>query len=235
MEQDIAKILSYEIRKELADRYFGFRKVIEEDKQALDEQVRFQTITIEQQICLDLVRIYILLKDKELIDKFLSLVGLAEDMYYDQYVVESPTIRQRVFETVKVRGFTKAGRFVNLILDSYDSLVTHVENYRDKFGELQQSQETIEEEIKLFYQKNDLGNIMGFLRSLDSSEADKSSIGAGGGLCNIDELEKKMRVEPPQPICQLLPLIPPLVPLRQIRKKLKNLAKQAYKIQKQEP
>ncbi len=234
MEQDIAKILSYEIRKELADRYFGFRKLIEEDKQALDEQVRFQTITIEQQICLDLVRIYILLKDKELIDKFLDLTGLAEDMYYDQYVIESPTIRQRVFATVKARGLTKAGRFVNLVLDSYDRLVAHVEKYREKFGELLESQETIEEEIRLFYQKNDLGNIMGFLRSLDTAGIDKASLEAGGGLSSTEELEKKLRVEPPRPIGQLLPLIPPLVPLRQIRKKLKNLAKQAYKLQKQE-
>ena len=35
MEHDIAKVLSYEIKKELADRYFGFRKIIEDDKEDL--------------------------------------------------------------------------------------------------------------------------------------------------------------------------------------------------------
>lgn len=235
MEPDIAKILSYEIRKELADKYFGFRKLIEEDKQALEEQVRFQAITIEQKICLDLVRIYMLLKDKKLIDAFLAMTGLDEDIYYDPYIVESTTIRQRVFKGVKARGFTQAGRYVNLVLDSYERLFDHVEKYQEKFGELLESQETIEEEIKLFYQKHDLGNIMGFLRSLDYGESAQSGLGTGGGIGSTEALEEKMRVEPPQPISQILPIIPPLMPLHRIRKPLKKLAKQAYKLQKEEP
>ena len=234
MEPDIAKILSYEIRKELADRYFGFRKLIEEDKQALGDQVRRYTITIEQQICLDLVRIYILLKDKILIDAFLEITGLDEEIYYDPYIVESPTIRQRVFQEIKARGFTQSSRFVNLLLDSYSSLVDHVERYGDKFWELLESQETIEEEIKLFYQKHDLGNIMGFLRSMETGSSASSVMDTGVGVGSSKELEKKMRLEPPQPISQLLPIIPPLVPLQRIKKPLKRLAKQAYRLQKQE-
>lgn len=234
MEPDIAKILSYEIRKELADRYFGFRKLIEEDKQALGDQVRQYTVTIEQQICLDLVRIYILLKDKKLIDTFLEITGLDEGIYYDPYIVESPTIRQRVFQGIKARGFTKGSRFVNLLLDSYASLVDHVEKYRKKFGELLESQETIEEEIKLFYQKHDLGNIMGFLRSMDAGDSAPSVMDTGVGVGSSKELEKKMRLEPPQPISQVLPIIPPLVPAHLIKKPLKRLAKQAFRSQKEE-
>lgn len=230
MEPDISKFLSYEIKKELADRYFGFRKLIEEDKQSLDKRIRLYTATIEQRICLDLVRIYILLKDKELIDVFLDLTGLDEEIFYDPYVVDSPTIRQRVFKGVKARGFTRSGRFINLVLDSYAALNEHVERYRKKFGELLEDQETIEEEVKLFHQKHDIGNIMGFLRSLNFSASKYSSMDSDAGIGSSKELEEKMRLKPPMPLEQTMPIIPQLVPLSHIRKQLKKLAKQAYRL-----
>jgi hypothetical protein len=230
MEHDIAKVLSYEIKKELADRYFGFRKIIEDDKEDLDRQIRQQALTVEQQICLDLVRIYILLRDDDLIEEFVGLIGLSKEFFYDPYLLESPTIRARVFTGIKVKGFTMKGRFKNLILNSYETLVAHVERYRTNFGELIEERETIAEEIKLFYQKNDLGNIMTFLRSMDSSSSvggnplEASSVGLGGS----SELEEKMRVAPPAPIEQSLPIIPSLPDLKSIKKKLKVLASTAY-------
>ncbi|HIJ79728.1 MAG: hypothetical protein OEY01_13415 [Desulfobulbaceae bacterium] len=230
MEHDIAKVLSYEIKKELADRYFGFRKLIEEDKEDLDRQIRQHSLTVEQKICLDLVRIYILLRDDDLVEEFLGLVGLTKEFFYDPYLLESPTIRARVFSGVKVKGFTMKGRFTNLILSSYETLVEHVERYRKNFGELLAERQTIAEEINLFYQKNDLGNIMTFLRSMDSSASvggnplENSRVGFGG----TGDLEEKMRVAPPAPIEQSLPIIPGLPELKGIKKKLKGLAAAAY-------
>lgn len=235
MEPDIAKILSYEIKKELADRYFGFRKLIEQDKEALDRQIRQQTLTVEQQICLDLVRIYILLRDEQLIEEFLHLTGLRKKMFYDPYVINSPSIRKRVFEGVRAAGLTMAVRFRNLLFNSYETLVEHVTLYRQNFGELLEERATIEEEIKLFYHKHDLGNIMTFLRSLDSSvPVGSGSLGGDTGLSSTRDLEERLRLVPPAPIEQSLPIIPPLVPLRRIRKPLKQLASRAYRLRKQE-
>lgn len=39
MTSDISNFLNYEIKKELADRYFGFRKLIEEDKALLAKDI----------------------------------------------------------------------------------------------------------------------------------------------------------------------------------------------------
>ncbi|MGV1100451.1 hypothetical protein ACUUL3_13710 [Thiovibrio sp. JS02] len=229
METDIAKVLAYEVKKELADRYFGFRKVIEENKEELDRQIREQSFTVEQQICLDLVRIYILLRDEDLIRDFLKLAGLTEKIFYDPYLLESPTIRKRVFAGVRAAGFTMRARFKNLILNSYETLVRHVTVYREKFGDLQEERETIEEEIKLFYRKHDLGNIMTFLRSLDApASVGGNSLDGGLGLSSVGDLEERMRVHPPAPIEKSLPIVPPLLPLRRIRRPLKNLAYEAY-------
>jgi len=230
METDIAKVLAYEIKKELADRYFGFRKVIEENKEALDRQIREQTFTAEQQICLDLVRIYILLRDEDLIREFLSLAGLKEKIFFDPYLLESPTIRKRVFAGVRAHGFTMRARFKNLVLNSYETLVHHVAVYRERFGDLIEERETIEEEINLFYRKHDLGNIMTFLRTLDGNPSlGGSSLDGGLGVSSAGALEEKMRVHPPDPIEKSLPIVPPLLPLRRIRRPLKNLSYEAYR------
>jgi len=227
MEEDIAKVLSYEIKKELAERYFGFRKLIEEDKEELARELHFSSITVEHKIIQDLVRLYILLQDESLIREFLDLSGLGKKIFFDPYLLKSPTIRKKVFEKVKTRGLTQSGRFKNLVLDCYEMLVIHVDSYREKYAELLESRAIIEEEIKLFYQKNDIGNIMSFLRSLDSTGSSSSSLDGGIQTDFSGSMEKKMRLKPPKAIEESMPVIPPLVPLSRIKSKLKQLANKA--------
>lgn len=226
MDADIAKVLSYEIRKEVADRYFGFRKLIEEDSQDLQRKLRHQSRTGEQAVGHALVRLYILLGDEGLIQEFLRIIGLQEQIFYDPYLLESPTLRARALEGMRARGFTRAGRFRNLLLDSYSLLEESVDSYRAHFDELEENLETIKEEIKIFYRKNDLGNIMNFFRSMDGGYDSPLHLEVQGGA--TDKLEATMRIEPPSPIEQTLPLIPPLMPLKSVKKQLKSLAARAF-------
>jgi hypothetical protein len=227
MDVDISKVLAYEIKKEIADRYFGFRKLIEEDKDVLARLIHKQSITTEQKIVIDLARIYTILQDRTLIERFLDLSGLEEAIFYDDYMTTSTTIRERVFAGVKARGFTRKGRFENLLLGCYQLLVKHVDLYREKVSELQENRELISEEIKLFYRKNDIGSILGFLRSLDDS-GNGAMTGPADPRGNA-VLKKKMEVNPPPPIESFLPILPSLVPLPQIRREMKNLAEDALK------
>jgi hypothetical protein len=224
MEPDIAKVLSYEIKKELADRYFGFRKLIEDDKESFAREVRHCTVTLEQKIGLDLARIYILLHDEELIRRFLVLTGLEEEIFYDPYLLESATIRERVFESTRSHGFTRRGRFVNLVLDGYRTLEWHVAKYREQFGRLSEELQTIQEEITVFYRKNNLGSIMNLLRNLNAPASGGDFFGGGPSEAH----EEKLRIEPPAPLEQQLPILPPLASLAEIRRPLKKLAREAY-------
>jgi hypothetical protein len=219
--------MAYEIKKEIADRYFGFRKLIEDDKTDLTEKIKQHSFIIEKRISFDLIRIYILLKAEDLIHIFLDVAGLEEKLFYDSYLTESSVIKDRVFEGVRLRGLTRTGCFKNMVFDGYERLETHVDQYREKFEELMDLQDTINEEIKLFYRNNDLGTIMGFLRSL----GDSSVCGAMEGGMEVGMamgLEEKMRIEKPLPIEHYLPVIPPLVPLETIRGEMKKLTDRAY-------
>ncbi|MDD3619277.1 MAG: hypothetical protein RBR09_05315 [Desulfobulbaceae bacterium] len=232
MQDDITDILALEVKKEMAERYFGFRKLIEEDIKEFDDQVLASFLRLEQQIGFNLVRLYILLKDEKLIHEFFQSAGLEQLIFYDPYLTESPTIRKSVLAGLRLRGFTRAGRFRNLILDIYAELVRDVESYHKNLATLSTERDNIAEEIRQFYYKHDLGTMMDFLRRLDGG--DMHSAGGMVGVITPETgtgLEQKMKVEPPPPVDELLPIIPSLTPPAEIKRPLKKIIAAAYRLQ----
>lgn len=224
---DISDVLAYEIKKEIADRYFGFRKLIEEDKLDFLAKAKQYSLILEKRISFDLIRIYILLQQEELIGSFLSLTGIPKDLFYDPYLTQSATIRERVFGGVHLHGLTHSGRFKNLFLDSYERLESTVGQYRAKIEELREQQEDINEEIKVFYQKNDLGTIMGFLQTL-GDKSKMSGMEGGMEIGMAQALEHKMQIEPQLPVENYLPMLPPLPQLSSIKGELKKMISKAF-------
>jgi hypothetical protein len=231
MQDDINKILTLEVKKEMADRYFGFRKLIEEDIQDYNDQVLASHARLEQKIGFDLVRLYILLKDESLIHEFFQLAGLDQLIFYDVYMLESPTIRKRVFTDQKVRGLTRARRFRNMVFDAYQTLAEDIDDYRRNMMKLAEERETIAEEIRQFYKKHDLGTMMDFLRGLEGEGVYTSGSMSGGLVPKTGQnLDEKMEVKPPPPVDELLMDIPPVAPLAKIRKDLKKIVDRAYRL-----
>ncbi len=229
---DITEILAFEVKKEMADRYFGFRKRIEDDTVAYSERLALSSLELENKIGFALIRIYILLGRETLISSFLSLVGLPRDFFYDRYILESPTIRKRVFTGIAYRGLTWKRGFRNMFYDTYDNLAAYIDEYRKTVTELTEEQETIREQINLFYRKNDIDSIMNFIRRLDNPEpgilSNMQSAGNGGPG---QSLSGQMRLHPPLPACEVLPTIAPLPPQKTIQRELKQLVKSAMEEQ----
>jgi len=223
---DIEDVLAFQVKKELADRYFGFRKLIEEDKLDFSEKTRQYSLILEKRIRFDLIRIHLLLQQEELVLAFFTLTGLPAPLFYDSSLTQSNTLRERVFTGVRLHGLTQAGRFKNLIFDCYERLEAHMEQYREKFEELKEYREDINVEIKNFHRNNDLGSIMGFLRQLNDPNRSGSM---EGGLENgiFENLDSKMRIEPELPVEHFLPFLPPLPELNSIRPELKELSERA--------
>lgn len=220
-------MLSSEIKQDIAERYFGFRKLIEEDKLDLNGKISHYSFILEKRISFDLVRIYVLLKDEDLISSFLRLCNLNEELFYDPYLTESPSIAKRVLAFQHFHGLTGAWRFKNYIFECYENLTFHVKMYHEKLRELEKERGALIEEIEAFYKKNDISAILGFLHSLNNVDAFGSM--QGGMETGLAEgLEKKLRIEQPLPIEHFLPPIPELKPLSEIRGGFKKLIKRAY-------
>jgi len=232
MVQDIETMLAYEVKKEIADRYFGFRKLIEENIEDYDNQIVVTFRKLEQKIGFDLVRLYILLKDERVIHDFFHVTGLTERLFFDPYLAESRTIRKRVFTGVTAHGLTRKSRFRNMVLETYQALGEHVESYRERVERLNEEQQTIAEEIKIFYRNNDLSTIMSFLRGLGGSSSYKAGAMEGGLTPNTGgKLDQKIHFQAPDPVENLLPVLPEIQPYKEIKSELRNIIDKAYLVQ----
>ena len=226
---DLNTTLAFEVKKEIADRYFGFRKIIEEDTNAYQKNIIAGAMELEEKIGFDLVRLYVLLQDNSLINDLFRITGLGEILFYDQYISKSPTIRKRVLADFPVHGLTRKWRFQNMFFDIYDLLEQDVADYRERILELAADQETIKEEINLFYQKNDISGIMLFLRGMDGTTPGSSGPMAGAiDTDNAITMEQKMRLQPPGPVEKFLPILSPVPPAKKIQNELKRLVDTAF-------
>ena len=112
------------------------------------------------------------------------------------------------------------------MLDCYERLEVHVTEYRSRFDELKKYREEINEEIEAFYRKNDLGSIMGFLKTLgDPNKAGSMEGGMEMGMAQ--SMEAKLRIEPQLPPEHYLPLIQSLPALASIKGELKTIIRAA--------
>ena len=227
--EDISTILAFEVKKELADRYFGFRKIIEEDTAAYRQQVLASSLKLENEIGVDLVEIYTLLQRETLIEQFLDNCDFKDKLFFDNYVHIKPTKKQKLFSCRNIRGFTRKGRIRNTLLDSYQSLFQHVTDYNVSIKNLCSKHDTIKEQINIFYKKNDLSGIMQFLGSIDggSSQA-RSTLAVHSQPMSYNSMEEKMRLTPPAYVNELLPELPTIPTCKQIKKKLIKLADLSY-------
>ncbi len=229
---DISKALALEVKKEIADRYFGFRKQIENDTSAYLAKIAETALNLENNVGFDLIRIYSLLQGDHLINEFIRLTGFESKFFFDSYVNNSPTIRKRVFASRSIRGFTGKRRFKNLFYDTYEELYTNIHEFHETMDELTEEYEVIEEQIKIFYRKNDICMIMQFFRSFDNLSFGKLDLSTQEE-CSVQsgDLEKKLRIVPPPPAVELLPDIPIIPQLHTIKPELEGLINKAFDCQ----
>ncbi len=226
--EDITEFLAFEVKKEMADRYFGFRKRIEDDSAAYTQRLALSSLDLENRIGFSLIRLYILLHRERLIFSFIDLVGLPKEFFYDPYIIASPTIRKRLFAGKKCHGLSWKRRFFNMFYDSYQQLAEEIDTYHDVLSELTEEQETIREQINLFYRKNDIDSIMSFIRRLETPDTGMAEMMQTGAVVAPGQsLEGKLRLHPPLPACEVLPDIPALPELKAIMPQLKRLLQAA--------
>ena len=234
MEQDIGKALTYQIKREIAERYFGYRKIIEEDRHALEAMIRDLRFLYEQKIGRDIVRIYVLLRDPDLIDEFLRFAGWEDRPFFDKYVAESATIMEQIFKDMEIHGWKSHSRFTNLFLDSYERLYLDTFEYRKKLDEVLEEAKIIDEEIRQFKEKFSLEEIMSFLRTLDRRDDLTGVLGENLSEGKVEELPSRLDLAPVGDLEKLLPRVPELPVPNKAKSSLKNLANRTIKAHKEE-
>ncbi len=226
--EDINTFLAFEIKKEIAERYFGFRKIIEEDTHSYRINILHSSLDLENKIGIDLVRIFALFHSNELIQAFFHLVKLPERLFLDSHLNRSIRIKKNIFKGQTFRGITRKSCLKNMVFDIYKQLYIHINEYQDTLKKLSKDQATIREQINLFYKKNDISSILHFLNSLEGNPQSLSShVQSDPGHSFGQNLNDKMRIHPPPEVEDLLPVIPSIPPFKNMRTSLKRLASAA--------
>jgi len=225
---DITKVLAYEIKKDIANRYFGFRKQIEtESKQYLKslEEADKQYLT---GIKTDLQRMQCLLAKEDIFHSFLAYIGMPDSIAD----ISSPSDARQwrtLFEGLKGQGFTRWRRYRNLVYQVYSSLIVNIDHYREIFTKLSEEHEELCAEIDRFSRKNDLSGILTFLREIDNPDGPQSAVlradsaGLAGG-----SMEQDLRIVPPPPVTTGMYALPQLPSLATAKPTLKDLAGRAF-------
>jgi hypothetical protein len=227
--EDFTKALTYEIKQDIANRYFGFRKRIETESSQYCEKLRSANQEYAAGIKMDMQRMGCLLKKDHLLRSFIKYTGLPETIGCYCGNLQSPAQWQLLFTDLKGEGLTRGRRYRNLMYKVYRSLTGNIAAYRKIFLELKEEHEDICREIDRFYRKNDLSYILNFLREIDNPDGVHSGIlqaDRAGIACQ--NMERELRLAPPPAVTTSMHLLIALPTLEEAKPTLINLGKQAY-------
>lgn len=212
---DLTNAIAFEVKQEIADRYFGMRTRIEAHSRQYFERLQQTDQTLTVAIGLDLLRMRAIFAAPELFHAFLTLIDLTtEDAISLCTRPSPPPTNSELFQQLRCRGLTRRQRLRSLFNLVYCSLAKNIAAYHQEALLLQQEHEEICSEIEKFERQNDLTDILCFLRTLDCHETDRRRhLHAEGGVGQKNDLEVALRlVPPPAPFAVLLQLrlLPPL-------------------------
>ncbi len=230
MSHDIDKALAYQVKKEIAQRYFRLRKLIEDDSTNLQKLIKRLNEIYQNDIKKSLLRIYSLLIDEELIKEFILKLGLTHIPFLKEFKNLSYEEKKKLLKDIEGGGWFKIGRHSNKILKSYEDFYRKWQKYFDLREEVFDELAIVKEEIEHFKKNYSLDEIMHFLKGLNlEEEAMKASLGSGIDVKKTNSLDSEMAIDIDlKKIMESIPKLDKIPPLEEISSILKKLARRAY-------
>ena len=228
---DIAAALAYQVKKEIAENYFGGRKDLEEEREDLIRRGEKLHRSWEQEVRPVLLRIYRLLTGGEAGRAFLSLIN-REDLIgpLEEADRKGPT-HQAAGPGRPPLALTRRGRYKKLILTLYDAAVIKAGSIHEEFKTLQKGVGLFNEDLGKFNGCYNLAEILSLTKAIENSDDLKGVLGQNTDPRAVPELEKKLLLRPLDLSQAGIASLDPLPPLREIRASLKEQIDDLYRRQ----
>lgn len=222
---DFVNAIAYEVKQEIANRYFGFRSRMETEVEQYLKKLHDADREHLAGIRLDLRRIRSLLHQERYFKDFLLMVGLPQDLTGEQ---ASPDAAE-LFSGLKGEGFSRWRKYLDLAFKVYQSLEKGIAAYRATWVDLDDEYAEICTRIDGFHRNNDLSGILSFLRTFDSSDNERLKfLHTESSPRPGKSLDQDLKIPYPCPVTDVLPDVPALPPLKQVKTALNGLLKSAY-------
>jgi Mg2+ and Co2+ transporter CorA len=228
--ENFADAIAYEIKRDIAERYFGGRRLIEEEIERYRQLLAETGASYSARIGRDLQRLRLLLKEEEPFRECCRLCGLNDETLRQLAPAPPGEPVADLFHRHLGHGLTRAGRYRATVFLACQTLLATIEAYRAKVAELNELHGEIKREISQFERKNDLSGILGFFRDMDGAGrwqagALQGEIAQHSGM----GLEQQLRLKAPEPVSSRLPELPEPPAVKELKYQLEPRLKSLFK------
>jgi hypothetical protein len=225
---DISAALAYQVKKEIAENYFGSRKTLEAEREELEGQ--------EKKLKEDWERM--VLPHLSLIGQF--LVGIEENRAFltlikrdDLFEVVWPGLKQSGIDLSPTAcaipfALTIKGKYKKVIFHLYQTVKIRGDDLWNGFQALQRKKRLFNEDLAKFTSGYNLSDVLSLVRSFENRDDLKGVLGENTDPQAVPLLEEKLILRPIDLVPEEEALFRPLPPRKEIQNPLKLLIDLAY-------
>lgn len=192
---DIAAALAYQVKKEIAENYFGTRKILEEERDDLLRQRKPIETAWQQEVLPILTRIFQLFIREEEGRAFLNLIQREDLIEWIKLDKRSQGTDPSLFCPLPF-ALTFKGRYKKLIFTLYQTAKAKEDELWQEFIVVQKKVSLFNEDVEKFNSCYNLSEILSLINSFENKSDLKGVLGENTDPRAIPMLEEKMLLRP---------------------------------------
>jgi hypothetical protein len=225
---DIYAALAYQVKKEIAENYFGSRKALEEEREDLLRQREELAELWARKVLSYLKRICRTLVGEAEGRAFLSLIKREDLLPRVREDLKSPREDPFPAECEVPFALTARGKLKKLIYSLYQLAKNNGDDLWNTFRSHQKKVALFNEDLTKFISSYNLSDILSLIHSFENRDDLKGVLGENSNPLAIPLLEEKLILRPIDPVPGEEALIQPLPALKEILVPLKLLLDLAF-------
>jgi hypothetical protein len=225
---DIAVALAYQIKKEIAENYFGTRKILEEECEVLIRQGEQLKKTWDREVLPILTNIFQLFVREEEGRTFLNLIKRGDLLTSIRQSLRGEGINPSLLSCSLPFAVTIKGRYKKLIFTLYQKAKAKEDELCQEFIVMQKKVILFNEDVEKFNSCYNLSDILSLIKSFENKSDLKGVLGENTDPRAVPMLEEKLILKPLDLSGGGAAAIQTLPPLKDILGPLKQLILQTF-------
>jgi hypothetical protein len=224
---DISAALAYQVKKEIAENYFGTRRELEAEREEIEELKKKIQKEWDRAVLPNLILIGQLLIGIEEIRAFLNLIKREDLIEAVQSALKRPGTDSTPAECAVPFALTAKGKYNKLIFYLYQRAKTEGDELGEEFRLWKKKADLFNEDLNKFSSNYQLSDILALVHSIEIRDDLKGVLGENIDPRTIPLLEEKLVLKPIG-LDREEGWLQPLPPLKEVRTSLKLLLDQAF-------
>jgi hypothetical protein len=226
---DIAAALAYQVKKEIAENYFGTRRLLEEEREAIVSRARKLLRSWEKEVLPPLIQVGQLLMSEPSIQAFLGIIRREDLFPLFKKGLAGQKLNQTPITCSPSFALTVRGKYRNLVFATYALARQRIKKIAEDFQKLEKQVALFNEDLAKFNASFCLSEILSFIKALDGVDGLKGVLGENMDPRAVPLLEEKLTLRPLQLSREgLLPPSLSLPSLKEIKGPLGPCLDEAY-------